>query len=180
MFRLQLTLALVLTLAAPRSSTAKVHDVATRDEFVAALAAAQPGDEIRIAPGTYHGGIHHAGLHGTEAAPIVIAAADPADPPRFEGGGSGLHLSSPEHVELRDLAFIAATGNGLNIDDSGPSKPPPATSSSAISPSPTLARRGTATASSSPASTNFKWSTAASSAGATAARASTWWAAIAA
>lgn len=119
MFRLQLTLALVLTLAAPRSSTAKVHDVATRDEFIAALATAGPGDEIHIAPGTYHGGIHHAGLHGTGAAPIVIAAADPAHPPRFEGGGSGLHLSSPEHVEVRDLAFAAATGNGLNIDDSG-------------------------------------------------------------
>jgi hypothetical protein len=58
-------------------------------------------------------------LIGTKEQPIVIAGADPANPPIITGGGSGLHLSSPEHIELRDIVFDGATGNGLNIDDSG-------------------------------------------------------------
>jgi hypothetical protein len=37
----------------------------------------------------------------------------------IEGGQTGLHLQSPQHVEIRDLVFTGATGNGLNIDDAG-------------------------------------------------------------
>jgi len=72
-----------------------------------------------MAAGTYRGGLSIATLKGTKELPIVIAGADPKDPPLIRGGGGGLHLSSPEHVELRDLVFAGATGNGLNIDDGG-------------------------------------------------------------
>jgi hypothetical protein len=91
--------------------------VSTREELVAALREAKPGDEIRLASGTYAGGLAHTGLRGTADNPIVLAAADPQHRPVIEGGGSGLHLSSPEHVEVRGLVFAGATGNGLNIDD---------------------------------------------------------------
>ncbi len=93
--------------------------VATRDEFVRALRAAKPGTTILVSPGKYAGGLSQARLRGTKESPIVIAGADVSDPPIIEGGGSGLHLSSPEDVELRNLVFTAATGNGLNIDDGG-------------------------------------------------------------
>jgi hypothetical protein len=98
---------------------ADVVSVATREELLAALNGAEPGDEVRVAPGSYAGGMSVDRLRGTASAPIVLAAADPRDPPVIEGGATGLHLTSPEHVEIRDLVFTAATGNGLNIDDSG-------------------------------------------------------------
>lgn len=107
----------LLTLRAAVAAT--TEQVATRAELVAALAAAEPGTEIRLAAGTYHGGMSQAKLAGTADAPIVIAAADPDYPPIIDGGGAGLQLDSPAYVVLSDLVFTGATGNGLNIDDSG-------------------------------------------------------------
>ena len=93
--------------------------VSNRDELIDALRRAKPGTTILVAPGKYRGGLSQAKLAGTKERPIVIAGADSANPPVIEGGGSGLHLSSPGHVELRDLVIAGASGNGLNIDDSG-------------------------------------------------------------
>jgi hypothetical protein len=84
-----------------------------------ALAAAVPGATVYVAPGVYEGGLYLAGLQGTEDAPIVIAGADPDDPPIIEGGANCLHLVNATHVELRDLVLRGATANGLNIDDGG-------------------------------------------------------------
>jgi hypothetical protein len=93
--------------------------VGNREELVRALRTAEAGTTIRLAPGRYQGGLASSKLSGTKERPIVLAGEDPANPPVIEGGGSGLHLSSPSHVELRDLVIRAASGNGLNIDDSG-------------------------------------------------------------
>lgn len=98
--------------------------VSSRDELSRALTAARPGTTISIAPGTYRGGLSRGGLAGTKEQPIVIAGADPKDPPVIEGGGSGLHLSSPAYVELRDIVFAKANGNGVNIDDGGSAQSP--------------------------------------------------------
>lgn len=95
--------------------------VGNREEFAEALRNAQPGTTILLAAGTYRGGISRANLRGTKEQPILIAAADAAQPPVLEGG---LHLSSPEYLELRDLVMAKATGNGLNIDDSGSTATP--------------------------------------------------------
>lgn len=93
--------------------------VATRAELDAALREAKPGTAILLEPGTYRGGILQRSLRGTEAEPIVIRSADPDRPATIEGGPSGLHLSSPEHVTLQDLVFTGQASNGLNIDDGG-------------------------------------------------------------
>jgi hypothetical protein len=92
-------------------------EVSDRTALIQALQQATPGTTIRVAPGTYRGGISAAGLKGEEGKPIVITAADPKQPPMVEGGGGGIHLSGCSHVELRDLHVNGATGNGINIDD---------------------------------------------------------------
>lgn len=84
-----------------------------------ALADAGPGTTIRIAPGTYDGGLDGRGLGGEPGRPIVIRAADPSRPPVLRGGAAGLHLSGVTHLELHDLTVEGATGNGINIDDGG-------------------------------------------------------------
>ncbi len=112
-------MAAALALCAGALGQDNVVNVSTRSELVAALERARPGTTIRVAPGTYAGGLHRANLKGSDESPIVIAAADPDHPPVFEGGASGLHLSAPAFVELRRLVFTGATGNGLNIDDGG-------------------------------------------------------------
>jgi hypothetical protein len=109
----------LLSLGLVRFAAAEEISVSNRDELVDALRRARPGTTVRIAAGVYQGGISQAKLTGAKEHPIVIAAADAKNPPVIEGGGSGLHLTSPAHVELRDLVFQGARGNGLNIDDSG-------------------------------------------------------------
>ncbi|MCA9038201.1 MAG: right-handed parallel beta-helix repeat-containing protein, partial [Planctomycetaceae bacterium] len=94
-------------------------DVSNRAELISAVNSARPGTTVRIAPGEYPGGLSFNTLRGTEANPIIIEAQDPARPPVFVGGGSGLHLRNPAHVHLRGIVLQGATGNGLNIDDGG-------------------------------------------------------------
>src|SRR5436189_4473538 len=93
--------------------------VKTRDELASALREAKAGTTILIEPGTYPGGLSEGDLFGTPTQPIVIRGADPKQPPVIEGGSSGLHLSSAQHLELRDLIIRSARGNGLNLDDGG-------------------------------------------------------------
>ncbi len=122
--RAALGLALALVCAAGGTARAgetqppsvPVRDVAGLRE---ALARATPGTQIVLAPGDYPGGVYIAGPHGEDGRPIVVAAADPKNPPTFRGGGTGLHLVDPAWVELRDLAFAGQAVNGLNIDDGG-------------------------------------------------------------
>lgn len=94
----------------------RVNDAAS---LRAALAAAVPGTQILLAGGEYGGGFRSVDLRGTATQPIVIAAADPAQPPILRGGNNGMHLSNPAYVELRGLVIERSANNGLNIDDGG-------------------------------------------------------------
>lgn len=80
-----------------------------------ALAHALAGDEIRVLAGTY-GSVDADGVHGTDAAPIVLRADDPNALPVIDGGGSGHALM------LKDSSFVVIEGfeirNGGN-DQSG-------------------------------------------------------------
>jgi hypothetical protein len=110
--------ALLLSLTASISLAADVH-VQNAAEFRAAVSAAKPGTRILLAAGAYGGGHHFVNLRGELGRPIVIAAADPKDPPVFSDRAAGIQLSKPTHVELRGLAFTRLSGNGLNIDNGG-------------------------------------------------------------
>jgi hypothetical protein len=103
----------------PPASEAATVTVTDTEQLRRALAQAAPGTTVRIAPGTYRGGVSAQGLRGEPVKPIILAAADPERPPVFEGGNSGLHLSDPAYVELHDLVVAGVRGNGLNLDDGG-------------------------------------------------------------
>lgn len=105
-------------LAAP-APTPVVVRVRDTGQLRRALSSATPGTQILLAPGTYDGGLHVTGVEGAEGRPIVVAAADPRNPPVISGGGTGLHLVQPAHLELRDLVVTGARSNGINIDDGG-------------------------------------------------------------
>lgn len=87
--------------------------------FRAAVTAATPGTRILLAPGTYPGGFHFVGVRGEPGRPVVIAAADASRPPVIQGGSNGIQFSDAEWLELENLVFTGATGNGLNLDDGG-------------------------------------------------------------
>ena len=91
--------------------------VASADALRDALRRAQAGTCILIGPGDYEGYFGVANLHGTAERPIVIAAADPAQPPVFRGAGGCIHLISVSHIVLRGLVLTGGKMNGLNIDD---------------------------------------------------------------
>lgn len=84
-----------------------------------ALRQAVPGTTIRLLPGDYGHGVRLDGLCGTPDRRVVIAGADPLDPPRFGGGTEALHLSDCNHVTLRNLVVAGCSGNGINADDAG-------------------------------------------------------------
>ena len=117
------TVSLLFTFVLMSTGTGALHaqavDVSTRDQLVQAVAAAQPGTTIAIAPGTYQGGLHFDNLQGAAGKPIVLTAADAANPPVFEGGSSSFHFTDPAYVELHHLVLAGATANGINIDDGG-------------------------------------------------------------
>lgn len=98
--------------------------VKDRAGLAAALKTAGAGTVIRLAPGTYDGGLAVSAIKGTREQPVVITAAKTAEPPVIEGGASGLQLSGCHWVELSHLHFSGATANGLNIDDGGRGQPP--------------------------------------------------------
>jgi hypothetical protein len=108
---------LSLLLLAP--ALARDIPVRTTRDLRAALIAAQPGDTVKLAPGTYQGGIFHRGPHGTAEQPITITGADPANPPTIRGGADALHLVETSYVVLQDLVLDGMKDNGLNIDDGG-------------------------------------------------------------
>jgi len=84
-----------------------------------ALKQAGPATRIRIAPGRYRPGVWAAGLRGTRERPITIEGRDPQNPPRFEGGNEGWHLTDSAHVTLRHIDVSGQRHNGINIDDGG-------------------------------------------------------------
>jgi len=114
---IRVVIALLGTLGAAGSgATVRVGDARALRE---ALARAGPGTVVAVAPGEYRGYFSARGLHGAPDAPIVVQAADPGRPPVFRGASECLHLSNVSYLVLRNLVFVGARVNGLNIDDGG-------------------------------------------------------------
>ncbi|MBL8861056.1 MAG: right-handed parallel beta-helix repeat-containing protein [Planctomycetes bacterium] len=116
-------LAVVLSVAtqtvvapAPRSQAAPAtRRVGSAAEFQLALAAAQPGTRLVVAPGEY-GRVHATGVRGTSEQPIVITADAEGPRPVFR---AGIQLSDVEHLVIERLEIAGSPTNGLNVDDAG-------------------------------------------------------------
>jgi hypothetical protein len=106
---------LLTGLAAAAGAQTVVSDDATLHRT---LREAKPGQTIRIAPGTYAGGLY-AEVQGTKDRPITLEAADPSNPPLIKGGGNGIQLARASYITVRHLRLQGATDNGINIDDGG-------------------------------------------------------------
>ncbi len=89
------------------------------DAFRRAVRQARPGTTILVAAGEYAGGFWFENVKGEPGKPVVIAGADPKNPPVFKGGGEAMHFAVAAHLEIRDIAIAGATANGLSIDDGG-------------------------------------------------------------
>jgi len=116
MVRTLVTAAVLWCAVSAAQSAVIVRDA---DAFRRAVAAARPSERVLLAPGTYQGVFYFSGLRGTPGHPIVIGAADPQRPPVIRGTNEGIHLTSVNHVELRDLVVEGASINGINVDDGG-------------------------------------------------------------
>jgi hypothetical protein len=114
--RVEVKLFLCLILAEILVSGAEVK-VNNAREFRAAVSAAKPGTRILLGSGNYGGGFYFADLRGEKDNPIVIAAADPAQPPVFSQANVAMHLSNPAFLELHHLVLTKLAQNGINIDD---------------------------------------------------------------
>jgi len=108
--------AIILSRSVARAREIRVAD---SDGLVLAAREAGPGMTILLEPGEYAGGLYLRDLAGTEENPIVIAGADPNDPPVFRGGGQALHLADCRYLALKNLRAEGFPANGINVDDGG-------------------------------------------------------------
>lgn len=84
-----------------------------------AVASAQPGTTILLAPGNYGAGFNFTNVRGTPGRPVVIEGASPDELPLFSGGKEAIHLSDCNHLVLRNLKVSGCSANGINCDDGG-------------------------------------------------------------
>ena len=110
--------ALLIAVVSPLA-LARTVDVANVTELRAAVRDLEPGSTIRLAPGTYPGGLFIENLRATADRPVIIESSDPDDVAIIAGGAEGIHLTDVAHVIVRQLAIRGQTGNGINIDDGG-------------------------------------------------------------
>lgn len=79
-------LLLIIACLSCAQAEAAVINVTTNDSY-SRIESAQPGDEVVIAPGTYAFRVYLT-KQATAAAPIIIRAADPANPPVWDFGST--------------------------------------------------------------------------------------------
>jgi hypothetical protein len=93
---------------------ARVVEVRNQEELRQALGRLEAGTTLKIAPGTYRGGLS---VNGVER--LVVEALDPERPPEFVGGANAWQFSRCQGLVVRHFVCRGQTGNGLNIDDGG-------------------------------------------------------------
>jgi hypothetical protein len=84
-----------------------------------ALQGVQPGDAIRLLPGTHAPGTFISNLAGTSNAPIWLGGVPGQERPLVSGGSIALQLSRVRFVIVENLEISGASANGINCDDGG-------------------------------------------------------------
>ncbi len=91
--------------------TGTIYEATPSDDLSAIVAAMVPGDTLRLAPGTYTGGLRLHGLVGAPGACFYFESQDPNDPARFLGS------SSRNTVSLADSRYVVV--RNLELDGDG-------------------------------------------------------------
>lgn len=102
------------TADASSGAAAPVVDVTTAKQLQAALAAAAPGQTIRLADGTYKGNFK-ATTPGTAAARITLTGSPKAVLTTTTGGGNGLHLNGAAYWTVQGVTVTGAQ-KGIMVD----------------------------------------------------------------
>lgn len=97
-------------------SAGRTVDVGNAQQLTDALAAAKPGDTIKLAAGAYEGSFV-AGATGTEQAPITLTGPREAVLSNGKGDGYGLHLDKAAYWKLTGFA-VARSAKGIVLDRS--------------------------------------------------------------
>ena len=84
-----------------------------------AVQGVQPGDAIRLLPGTYAGGTFIGNLSGTSNAPIRMGGVPGQARPLISGGSTAIQFSRVRFMILENLEVAGASANGINCDDGG-------------------------------------------------------------
>jgi hypothetical protein len=84
-----------------------------------ALQGVQPGDAIRMLPGTYAGGTSIGNLAGTSNAPIWLGGVPGQARPLINGGSTAIQLSRVRYLIVENIEVNGSTANGINCDDGG-------------------------------------------------------------
>ncbi|MGW5354048.1 NosD domain-containing protein [Streptomyces sp. NPDC004031] len=104
------------TTGAPTSPAGQLVQVTDSKSLKAALAAAQPGQTISLADGTYTGNFKITAA-GTAAAPIVLTGSRGAVLTTSSGGGNVVQLTSSPYWTIRGVTLTHAQ-KGIMIDSS--------------------------------------------------------------
>ncbi|MBP7864639.1 MAG: right-handed parallel beta-helix repeat-containing protein [Acidobacteria bacterium] len=95
-------------------SPLRVVNVANQAELDAAVAGAQPGDEVRLAAGAYPGGIALFGVSGTLANPIVFTSQGETRPV-IQGADAAISAEGSSHLVFDHLEVHNENGAGVYI-----------------------------------------------------------------
>ena len=77
----------------------------------------QPGDAIRMLPGTYSAGTFIGNVAGTSNSPIWLGGVPGQARPVISGGSTAIQLSRVRHLIIENMEVTGATANGINCDD---------------------------------------------------------------
>jgi len=84
----------------------------------------RPAVTIRLAPGTYQGGVYIENLVGTRDKPAIFCGEDAKNPPVIVGGKDGLKFNDCSYLIIRDLKLRKQKDNGIQVTDGGDYKTP--------------------------------------------------------
>ena len=94
----------------------KIVNVSTQNQLNAAISRAKPGDEIRLAAGTYATGIQiFGGKSGTASNPITITSQGTSKPIIKGTGDGGIQIEQVSYYVFNNLEVHNEQGDGINI-----------------------------------------------------------------
>lgn len=93
----------------------RIVNVSNQAQLDAAVKKATPGDEIRLAAGTYAKGIHIQGRSGNSSHPIVFTSQSATRPAIQGNADAGIELERANYYVLNNIEVHDEAGDGITI-----------------------------------------------------------------